>query len=66
MHKQLVVSAGYDDIERTVIFTGRPMRVRRTPYVADWYNIFLCSVDSVHILTHGPGRKTDKMKYESL
>ena len=22
---------------RTVIFTGRPMRVRKTPYVENWY-----------------------------
>lgn len=35
-HKELVLSAGYDDIERTLIYSGRPMRVRRTPYVADW------------------------------
>ncbi|KAF4610616.1 hypothetical protein D9613_007140 [Agrocybe pediades] len=36
MHKELVVSAGFEDVARTVIFTGRPMRVRKTPYVADW------------------------------
>jgi len=36
LHKELVVSAGFDDVARTVIFTGRPMRVRKTPYVADW------------------------------
>lgn len=38
MHKELVLSAGFDDVARTVIFTGRPMRVRKTPYVADWEN----------------------------
>lgn len=37
MHKELLVSAGFDDVARTVIYTGRPMRVRKTPYVADWY-----------------------------
>ncbi len=36
LHKELVVSAGFEDVARTVIFTGRPMRVRNTPYVADW------------------------------
>ncbi|KAF8972774.1 2-nitropropane dioxygenase [Flammula alnicola] len=36
LHKELVVSAGFEDVARTVIFTGRPMRVRKTPYVADW------------------------------
>ncbi|KAF8588533.1 NPD-domain-containing protein [Ramaria rubella] len=35
-HKELVLSAGYDDIARTLVYSGRPMRVRRTPYVADW------------------------------
>jgi len=38
MHKDLVVSAGFEDVARTIIFTGRPMRVRKTPYVADWYD----------------------------
>lgn len=35
-HKELVVTAGFEDVARTTIFTGRPMRVRNTPYVADW------------------------------
>jgi len=35
-HKQLVLSAGYDDISRTLIYSGRPMHVRKTPYVAEW------------------------------
>ena len=36
-HKELVLSAGYDDTVRTLIYSGRPMNVRKTPYVADWY-----------------------------
>lgn len=36
IHKDLVVSAGYEDAVTTLIFTGRPLRVRKTPYVADW------------------------------
>ena len=36
MHKELLLSAGFGDAVRTVIFTGRPLRVRRTPYVEDW------------------------------
>ena len=36
IHKDLIVSAGFDDVARTIIYTGRPMRVRKTPYVADW------------------------------
>ncbi|QRV86281.1 Nitronate monooxygenase [Ceratobasidium sp. AG-Ba] len=35
-HKELVVSAGHEDIARTIIYTGRPLRVRKTPYVTDW------------------------------
>ncbi|KAF8969888.1 2-nitropropane dioxygenase [Flammula alnicola] len=37
-HKELVVSAGYDDVVRTLIYSGRPMSVRKTPYVAEWNN----------------------------
>lgn len=35
-HKELVISAGYDDTVRTVVYSGRPMNVRKTPYVAEW------------------------------
>ncbi|KAI0709049.1 2-nitropropane dioxygenase [Earliella scabrosa] len=36
VHKELVLSAGYDDVTRTIIYSGRPMHVRKTPYVASW------------------------------
>ncbi|KAF8892184.1 2-nitropropane dioxygenase [Infundibulicybe gibba] len=32
----LVLSAGFEDAITTLIFTGRPLRVRKTPYVEDW------------------------------
>ncbi|KAI9031982.1 2-nitropropane dioxygenase [Hyaloraphidium curvatum] len=35
-HKQAVVNAGVHDTVRTIIFTGRPMRVLRNAYIADW------------------------------
>lgn len=35
-HKELVVSAGFGDARRTLIYSGRPMRVRYTDYVKDW------------------------------
>ncbi|OAX40496.1 2-nitropropane dioxygenase [Rhizopogon vinicolor AM-OR11-026] len=35
-HKELVISAGYDDTIRTIIYSGRPLHVRNTPYVAGW------------------------------
>ncbi|KAJ7445754.1 2-nitropropane dioxygenase [Mycena galericulata] len=35
-HKQMVVTAGYDDVGRTLIYSGRPLNVRMTPYVHEW------------------------------
>jgi len=35
-HKRSVVDADYTDTIRTTIYTGRPMRVFKTPYVVDW------------------------------
>ncbi|KAF7308379.1 NMO domain-containing protein [Mycena chlorophos] len=35
-HKELIKSAGYEDAVTTLIYSGRPLRVRRTPYVEDW------------------------------
>ncbi|KAF8216700.1 2-nitropropane dioxygenase [Mycena galopus ATCC 62051] len=35
-HKDHVVSAGFGDVATTLIYSGRPMRVKRTPYVEDW------------------------------
>merc|ERR1711865_373247 len=35
-HKKSVVNAGYTDTVRSTIYTGRPMRIFKTPYVLDW------------------------------
>lgn len=35
-HKQGVVNAGYEDTVRSVIYTGRPMRVIKSPFIMDW------------------------------
>lgn len=35
-HKDAVRTAGFDDTVRTLIFTGRPLRVRRNPYIDNW------------------------------
>ncbi|BFZ56510.1 hypothetical protein PYCC9005_003557 [Savitreella phatthalungensis] len=35
-HQDAVVTADYTDTIRTIIFTGRPMRVRKNPYIMDW------------------------------
>jgi NAD(P)H-dependent flavin oxidoreductase YrpB (nitropropane dioxygenase family) len=36
LHKEAVVSAGYDDTLRTLVVSGRPLRVKLNEYVAKW------------------------------
>ncbi|KAF8123790.1 2-nitropropane dioxygenase [Boletus edulis] len=36
MHKELILTAGYDDTVRTLVYSGRPMSVRKTPYITEW------------------------------
>ncbi len=35
-HQDAVVTAGFDDTIRTIIFTGRPLRVRKNPFILEW------------------------------
>ncbi|KAL8800812.1 MAG: hypothetical protein Q9182_004920 [Xanthomendoza sp. 2 TL-2023] len=35
-HQEAVRTAGFDDNIRTIIFTGRPLRVRSNPYITNW------------------------------
>lgn len=35
-HKDSVQTASFDDTIRTLIFTGRPLRVRKNPYIENW------------------------------
>ncbi|KAI1461564.1 NPD-domain-containing protein [Annulohypoxylon moriforme] len=35
-HKEAVQTASFDDTIRTLIFTGRPLRVRKNPYIETW------------------------------
>lgn len=35
-HKEAVRTAGFDDTIRTLIFTGRPLRVRKNSYIVNW------------------------------
>ena len=37
-HKEAVRTAGFDDNIRTIIFTGRPLRVRTNSYIENWEN----------------------------
>jgi len=36
LHKELVLSAGFEDAVTTLIYTGRPLRVRKNAYIEDW------------------------------
>jgi NAD(P)H-dependent flavin oxidoreductase YrpB (nitropropane dioxygenase family) len=36
LHKELILSAGYEDAVTTLIYTGRPLRVRKNAYIEDW------------------------------
>jgi len=36
MHKKRVVSADYSDTIRSIVYSGRPMRIFKTPYVMDF------------------------------
>jgi NAD(P)H-dependent flavin oxidoreductase YrpB (nitropropane dioxygenase family) len=35
-HKDALLKCGYEDATTTLIYTGRPLRGYRTPYVHDW------------------------------
>ena len=35
-HQQAIIDSTYDDTIRTLIFTGRPLRVRKNPYIMHW------------------------------
>ncbi|KAF1995264.1 NPD-domain-containing protein [Amniculicola lignicola CBS 123094] len=35
-HQEAVRTAGFDDNVRTIIFTGRPLRVRQNAYIQNW------------------------------
>ncbi|CAI6337587.1 unnamed protein product [Periconia digitata] len=35
-HQEAVRTSGFDDNIRTIIFTGRPLRVRNNPYIQNW------------------------------
>ncbi|KAE8214703.1 hypothetical protein CF319_g7171 [Tilletia indica] len=35
-HKEVILKSTHDTDVRTLIYTGRPLRVYKTPYIADW------------------------------
>jgi NAD(P)H-dependent flavin oxidoreductase YrpB (nitropropane dioxygenase family) len=37
-HQKAIIESDYDETLRTLIFTGRPLRVRKNPYIMNWEN----------------------------
>ncbi|KAJ3482155.1 hypothetical protein NLI96_g7170 [Meripilus lineatus] len=37
-HKELLVSAGHGDTVKSLVYSGRPARLRLTPYIQNWHN----------------------------
>lgn len=75
IHKDLVVSAGFDDTIKTIIYTGRPLHIRKNDYVVNWCVTSsqrrfprLSSRRVTHLLYfwRSIGRKTERMKSRSL
>lgn len=59
-HKELVLSAGYDDTVRTLLYSGRPMSVRKTPYVVEWFVYSLFVQGKKHLLIRPRHRETKR------
>lgn len=38
MHKESVVSANFEDTLRTLVVSGRPLRVKMNEYIQEWEN----------------------------
>jgi NAD(P)H-dependent flavin oxidoreductase YrpB (nitropropane dioxygenase family) len=36
-HKEAVVSCGFDDTERTLVISGRPLRMKTNEYIRKWH-----------------------------
>jgi NAD(P)H-dependent flavin oxidoreductase YrpB (nitropropane dioxygenase family) len=36
-HKKEVVSCGYDDTQRTLVISGRPLRMKTNEYIKKWH-----------------------------
>jgi NAD(P)H-dependent flavin oxidoreductase YrpB (nitropropane dioxygenase family) len=47
-HKNEVVSAGWGEMTTTLIYSGRPLRVKKTAYVAEWNDT---RADEIEVLT---------------
>lgn len=61
-HKDTILKAGYEDAVRTLIFTGRPLRVYKTPYVEHWLVFFIFINTPFRGLTSSIGRTTVKTR----
>lgn len=75
IHKDLVVSAGFDDTIKTIIYTGRPLHIRKNDYVVNWcvtsswrrFPAYHLGVLLIHLyFRRFTGRRTERMKSRSL
>lgn len=60
-HKKELLEADYDGTVRTLVYSGRPMSVRKTPYVKEWEEK---RQDEIRELT-GKGRIPHEVELES-
>ena len=64
-HKEAILNAGYDDTMRTLIYTGRPLRVITNPYAKHWQDNR--QAEMKELLKQGTIPYTaDVMKYNAL
>jgi hypothetical protein len=63
-HKDELLAANYDDVIRTTVYTRRPMNVRKTSYVVEWYRVY--HFNDVHCRTMPTRETTRKQEHELL
>ncbi len=64
-HKEAIINAGYDDTIKTLIYTGRPLRIISNCYAKDWEENKLNEMKD--LLKKGTIPYTaDVMKYQAL
>ncbi len=70
-HQEAVLSAGFHDTIRTLVYTGRPLRVKRNPYNVEvrarhsgW--AFICDYCFAHNACHSQWETTRKQEQEKL
>jgi NAD(P)H-dependent flavin oxidoreductase YrpB (nitropropane dioxygenase family) len=63
-HKDELIAANYDGVIRTTLYTGRPMNVRKTSYVVEWYRVY--HLNDLRCSTMPARETTRKQEQEQL